>query len=80
MLTAFIIDLHINIIICLSIQLTNVNLFASPNFKYCIVHLCTLIFGVIFYGDTSFDAHGVKKYKVDTYYIILNLIISILTL
>ena len=33
MLTAFIIDLHINIIICLSIQLTKVNLFASPNFK-----------------------------------------------
>ena len=47
MLTAFIIDLHINIIICLSIQLTKVNLFASPNFKNCIVHLCTLIFGVI---------------------------------
>ena len=42
MLTAFIIDLHINIIICLSIQLTKVNLFASPNFKNFIVHLCTL--------------------------------------
>ena len=74
MLTAYIIDLHINIIICLSIQLTKVNLFASPNFKNCIVHLCTLIFGVIF------NANGVRKYKVDTYYIILNLIISILTL
>ena len=33
MLTAFIIDLHINIIICLSIQLTKVNLFASPNYE-----------------------------------------------
>ena len=47
MLKAFI-DLHINTIICLSIQLTKINLFASRNFKNCIVHLCTIIFGVIF--------------------------------
>ena len=47
MLTAFIIDLHINIIICLSIQLTKVNLFASPNFKNCIVHLCNSMLMVL---------------------------------